>query len=132
MLICWSEARRLVEQSLIILDGGNQCVPYSSFAGVLPCKTSKDRTSTSLDGWKLILCRWEFGIQLPGIFLCLCIAYISIPNDLGLTTGTKRKTLWEAMKVFDFKGSILLTTTITSLILGLVEPLTPSIYLTTG
>ncbi|EPE28449.1 MFS general substrate transporter [Glarea lozoyensis ATCC 20868] len=65
-------------------------------------------------GW-----RWEFGIQLPGLLTCLSIAILSVPHDLGLAKGVKRKTLWEAMKVFDFKGSLLLTTTITSLILGL-------------
>lgn len=67
-------------------------------------------------GW-----RWEFGIQVPAILLCLVGAYVTVPNRLGLLDGTKQKTLWEAMKVFDFKGSILLTTAITFLILGLVS-----------
>jgi hypothetical protein len=52
------------------------------------------------------------------------MAYFTVPNDLGLAKGVESKTLWEAMKVFDFKGSLLLTTTITSLILGLVSLLT--------
>ena len=67
-------------------------------------------------GW-----RWEFGIQLPALFICLMVACFTVPNDLGIGIGVERKTLWEAMKVFDFKGSILLTTTITALILGLVS-----------
>jgi hypothetical protein len=33
----------------------------------------------------------------------------------------KQKTVWEAMTVFDFKGSILLTTSVTCFILGIVS-----------
>ncbi|CAG8955925.1 hypothetical protein HYFRA_00008778 [Hymenoscyphus fraxineus] len=65
-------------------------------------------------GW-----RWEFGVQLPALFACLCIACFTVPKDLGLPEGVQTKSLWEAMKVFDYKGSILLTTSITFLILGL-------------
>ncbi|KAG0652500.1 putative transporter [Hyphodiscus hymeniophilus] len=65
-------------------------------------------------GW-----RWEFGIQVPSLFICLLIAWFTIPRNLGLAEGVKQKTLLEAMKLFDFKGSILLTTSITSLILGI-------------
>lgn len=67
-------------------------------------------------GW-----RWEFGIQIPALVACLCIACFTVPRDLGLANGVERKSLWEAMKVFDLKGSILLTTSITFLILGLVS-----------
>ena len=73
-------------------------------------------------GW-----RWEFGMQVPALVFCLVIACLFIPRKLGLAEGVKKKTLWEAMKVFDFQGSILLTTSITFLILGLVSsPLFPT------
>ncbi|RDL30719.1 uncharacterized protein BP5553_10064 [Venustampulla echinocandica] len=65
-------------------------------------------------GW-----RWEFGIQLPILTACLCVAIFTVPDDLGLEAGMQKKTVWEAMKVFDYKGSILLTTSVTFLILGL-------------
>lgn len=64
-------------------------------------------------GW-----RWEFGVQVPAILLCLVAIIILVPNDLGLVG--KRETFMEAMRVFDFKGSILLTASTTFLILGLV------------
>lgn len=67
-------------------------------------------------GW-----RWEFGIQIPFLIICLLISWFTIPRNLGLAEGVKQKTLLEAMKVFDFKGSILLTTSITFLILGIVS-----------
>lgn len=69
-------------------------------------------------GW-----RWEFGIQVPMLALVLCIVCVAIPRKLGLAEGVQKKTLWEAMKVFDIKGSLLLTTSITFLILGLVSGL---------
>jgi predicted MFS family arabinose efflux permease len=65
-------------------------------------------------GW-----RWEFGVQVPAILLCLASAIMLIPTDLGVQD--KRETFMEAMKAFDFKGSILLTTSTTFLILGLVS-----------
>lgn len=65
-------------------------------------------------GW-----RWEFGVQVLPLLLCVVLAAISIPNDLGLVG--KRQTFWEALKVFDFRGSILLTTSTTFLVLGLVS-----------
>ncbi|KAH8201120.1 hypothetical protein TruAng_004747 [Truncatella angustata] len=63
-------------------------------------------------GW-----RWEFGVQVPAIILCLVAAIALIPADIGLLG--KRDTFMEAMRAFDFKGSILLTTSTTFLILGL-------------
>ncbi|POS83476.1 hypothetical protein EPUL_004470, partial [Erysiphe pulchra] len=65
-------------------------------------------------GW-----RWEFGIQIPVLLACLCIACIAIPNNLGLAEGNSDKSLLEAVKVFDYKGSMLLTLSTTFLILGL-------------
>jgi MFS family permease len=75
-------------------------------------------------GW-----RWEFGVQVPAIAICLVIATLTMPRKLGLAKGIEKKSLWEAMKVFDFKGSLLLTTSITVLILGLVRPSPSSILL---
>ncbi|CZR52654.1 related to multidrug resistance protein fnx1 [Phialocephala subalpina] len=65
-------------------------------------------------GW-----RWLFGIQVPMLMLVLCIVCLVVPRKLGLAQGVAKKSLLEAMKVFDFKGSFLLTTSITFLILGL-------------
>jgi hypothetical protein len=58
---------------------------------------------------------------VPAIGLCLVIALLTIPADLGLSKGAEQKSVIEAMKLFDFKGSILLTTSITFLILALVS-----------
>ncbi|OBR12572.1 Major facilitator superfamily transporter [Colletotrichum higginsianum IMI 349063] len=63
-------------------------------------------------GW-----RWEFGVQVPPLILCCVIAVIAVPSDLGLVG--KRETFVQALKAFDFKGSILLTTSITFFVLGL-------------
>ncbi|KAI0843079.1 MFS general substrate transporter [Hypoxylon sp. FL0890] len=63
-------------------------------------------------GW-----RWEFGIQVFPIVICFIVAFFGIPNDLGLQN--KQQTFMEGMKTFDFRGSILLTTSTTFLILGL-------------
>ena len=65
-------------------------------------------------GW-----RWEFGIQVPPILLTLAVTAWVIPRDLGVQG--KRESLFEAAKAFDFAGSLLLTTSITFLILGLVS-----------
>ncbi|KAG9246571.1 major facilitator superfamily transporter [Calycina marina] len=65
-------------------------------------------------GW-----RWEFGIQVPFLVICLVGACITIPKRLGLKDNVQQNTLWEAMKVFDYQGSMLLSLGITFLILGL-------------
>jgi len=67
-------------------------------------------------GW-----RWEFGIQLFPMALCLVTAYFSMPADLGLQSGKKKESLVQALRGFDTKGSITLTTSVTFLILGLVS-----------
>ncbi|CZR63495.1 related to multidrug resistance protein fnx1 [Phialocephala subalpina] len=67
------------------------------------------------DGWGW---QWEFWIQLPFLVVCLCLALWTIPNELGIANNVE-KSLWEAMKTFDYMGSLLLTTAITFLILGL-------------
>ncbi|OTB07504.1 hypothetical protein M426DRAFT_71627 [Hypoxylon sp. CI-4A] len=63
-------------------------------------------------GW-----RWEFGIQVFPIVLCFVVASFGIPRELGLQN--RHQTFREGMKTFDFKGSVLLTTSTTFLILGL-------------
>ncbi|KAI0200174.1 MFS general substrate transporter [Astrocystis sublimbata] len=68
-------------------------------------------------GW-----RWEFGIQLAPLAVCMATAAIGMPADLGLQKqedGETRQTLVQALRGFDFKGSALLTTSTTFLILGL-------------
>lgn len=64
-------------------------------------------------GW-----RWEFGVQVPPLLLCIGIAAVTIPSELGLRSS-KRETFGQVMKSFDFRGSFLLTSAITFLILGL-------------
>jgi hypothetical protein len=49
----------------------------------------------------------------------MVVAWIAIPDDLGIQG--QRKSVWQALKEFDFRGSLLLTTAITSVILGLVS-----------
>lgn len=65
-------------------------------------------------GW-----RAEFGIQVPPLLLCVGIAVVTIPGDLGFHSQAHKETVLEAMRQFDFRGSFLLTTAITFLILGL-------------
>ncbi|RKF55129.1 putative transporter [Golovinomyces cichoracearum] len=65
-------------------------------------------------GW-----RWEFGIQVPTLVICLIVALINLPSHLGLAEGVEKKSLLEAIRIFDYQGSILLTTSTTFLILGL-------------
>lgn len=65
-------------------------------------------------GW-----RWEFGVQVPPVLLCMGIAMVTIPEDLGIQG--ERKRVWQALREFDAKGSLLLTTSITFFILGLVS-----------
>ena len=67
-------------------------------------------------GW-----RWEFGIQIPLLVILFTGACFTTPRDLGLGAGVTRIGLWEALKLFDYRGSFLLTTSTTFLILGLVR-----------
>jgi hypothetical protein len=67
-------------------------------------------------GW-----RWEFGVQVPFLCGCLLLCIFAIPNNLGLEAGVKNESLKEAMKKFDYVGSLMLTTSVTALILGLVS-----------
>ncbi|KAL7937893.1 MFS general substrate transporter [Trichoderma chlorosporum] len=63
-------------------------------------------------GW-----RWEFGVQVPAILLCLAVVVLVIPDDIGLKGPRKR--VWDALGEFDFRGSVLLTVSTTTAILGL-------------
>ncbi|KAK1989610.1 MFS general substrate transporter [Colletotrichum falcatum] len=63
-------------------------------------------------GW-----RWVFFCQVPPLIVCCFIAVIAVPSDLGLSG--KRETFVEALRAFDFKGSVLLTTSVTFFVLGL-------------
>ncbi|KIN00412.1 hypothetical protein OIDMADRAFT_55005 [Oidiodendron maius Zn] len=65
-------------------------------------------------GW-----RWEFGVQVPLLAIALVMACFTTPQRLGLQEGAQQKTVMEAMKLFDFKGSVLLTSSITFFILGI-------------
>ncbi|KAG6007520.1 hypothetical protein E4U21_005821 [Claviceps maximensis] len=64
-------------------------------------------------GW-----RWEFGVQVPALLLCLAVSAVAIPDDLGVPAGD-RKSMWAALREFDTKGSLLLTMSVSFLILGL-------------
>lgn len=66
-------------------------------------------------GW-----RWEFGVQVPILVSCLVVAILTIPSDLGLA-GKSGQTLREAMRAFDFMGSLLMSTSVAFLVLGLVS-----------
>ncbi|KAK2034470.1 major facilitator superfamily transporter [Colletotrichum zoysiae] len=63
-------------------------------------------------GWRMV-----FAVQILPLIICCIIAVVAVPNDLGL--AGKRETFVEALRAFDFKGSILLTTSITFFVLGL-------------
>ncbi|KAI1121912.1 major facilitator superfamily domain-containing protein [Nemania abortiva] len=91
-------------QSVINVTYGIAAASGAAFGGLL---------ADSL-GW-----RWEFGVQLVPLALCLTVAVLSMPSDLGLQEGRERQTLMQALRGFDFKGSILLSTSITFLLLGL-------------
>ncbi|KJZ79758.1 hypothetical protein HIM_00472 [Hirsutella minnesotensis 3608] len=63
-------------------------------------------------GW-----RWEFGVQIPPMLLCLGVSAVAIPSDLGI--AGERVGIWRALREFDAKGSLLLTSSVSFLILGL-------------
>jgi len=65
-------------------------------------------------GW-----RWEFGVQVPLLVGCLALSMVIVPADLGLY-GREQKPLGEVMRNFDLRGSILMASSVTCLIIGLV------------
>lgn len=68
-------------------------------------------------GW-----RWEFGIQIPLLAVTFAGACLTTPRNLGLGAGVTKNGFWNALKLFDYRGSLLLTTSVTFLVLGLVSP----------
>ncbi|TFB03418.1 hypothetical protein CCMA1212_004386 [Trichoderma ghanense] len=64
-------------------------------------------------GW-----RGEFAVQVAPILLCAAVAFLVIPDDIGLG-GKPRRRVWDALGEFDFWGSVVLTVATTSAILGL-------------
>lgn len=67
-------------------------------------------------GW-----RWEFGIQVPAIALCVAVAFFSTPPELGpmLYKAQVSQTFTSTLLSFDLTGSALLTSSVTFLILAL-------------
>ncbi|PHH64805.1 hypothetical protein CDD81_3871 [Ophiocordyceps australis] len=63
-------------------------------------------------GW-----RWEFGVQIPPLLVCLCISALALPPELG--KSGESTTVWQALQAFDARGSVLLTLAVCFLILGL-------------
>ncbi|KAK8052033.1 major facilitator superfamily domain-containing protein [Apiospora rasikravindrae] len=63
-------------------------------------------------GW-----RWEFGVQVFPLVGCFALAACTMPADLGLYV--ERETFVEAVKAFDWPGTVLLTGSTMFLILGL-------------
>ncbi|KAI1811747.1 MFS general substrate transporter [Poronia punctata] len=100
---CMPIERRGPYQSCINIVYGVAAASGAAFGGIM----------ADTLGW-----RWEFGIQLFPLALCLITAYFSMPDDLGLQSG-RGQTLMQALRGFDIKGSVLLTTSVTFLILGL-------------
>ena len=66
-------------------------------------------------GW-----RAAFGVQLPFIFAYGCLAVLLTPVNLGPNLARSQgKSVFEALKSFDFSGAVALTICLTSLILGI-------------
>lgn len=66
-------------------------------------------------GW-----RWEFGIQVPPLLLCLALTATYLPPKLGpCLFDTQDTSLLETLRKFDISGSLLLTFSVTCLVLGL-------------
>ncbi|RCI09585.1 hypothetical protein L249_4121 [Ophiocordyceps polyrhachis-furcata BCC 54312] len=63
-------------------------------------------------GW-----RWEFGIQVPPMLLCLGVSAVVMPSGLGV--AEEGVGVWRALRSFDTRGSLLLTACVSFLILGL-------------
>ena len=67
-------------------------------------------------GW-----RWDFSIQIPLLAVAFAGACLTTQRDLGLGAGVSKNGLLDALKLFDYRGSLLLTTSVTFLVLGLVS-----------
>ncbi|KAL9109535.1 MAG: hypothetical protein Q9227_005870 [Pyrenula ochraceoflavens] len=64
--------------------------------------------------------RGAFYVQLPPIFILLILAAVTIPSGLGPNLAeTQSKTAWQAMKTFDYAGSLFLALAVSFFILGI-------------
>ncbi|KAK4647239.1 uncharacterized protein QC761_0027280 [Podospora bellae-mahoneyi] len=63
-------------------------------------------------GW-----RWEFGVQVPVLIICVGVSGLVIPGDLGLY-GKQKVTIQQALREFDFWGAATLAGSVTGLVLG--------------
>lgn len=66
-------------------------------------------------GW-----RWEFGVQVPPLLLCLLIAIVAVPEHLGFQHDGDGD-VWKSLRRFDYRGSLLLSTAMIFFVLGLVS-----------
>lgn len=63
--------------------------------------------------------RWIFSIQLPVMFLCCVISAAAIPSTLGIQNNGK--SIWCTIRGFDMAGSVSLSGSVASLVMGLVR-----------
>ncbi|OJI99691.1 hypothetical protein ASPVEDRAFT_39068 [Aspergillus versicolor CBS 583.65] len=63
-------------------------------------------------GW-----RWEFGVQVPPLLICLGIVGVVIPDNLGVVG--EREPVEKVIREFDAPGAFLLTLAVSTLIFGL-------------
>jgi hypothetical protein len=78
-------------------------------------------------GW-----RWEFGIQVPPLLLCLAAAIAVIPADLGRAESGAGADVMGSLRAFDFAGSVLLTVAVTCFVLGLVSRSSMHLFINMG
>lgn len=79
-------------------------------------------SGAALGGWLCDSLGWRsaFGIQIPLIAVCFIMAFMFTPSHLGpMLVTTTEGGAWEAMKSFDYLGSVSLSLTVTSLIFAL-------------
>ncbi|KAM7198580.1 major facilitator superfamily transporter [Naviculisporaceae sp. PSN 640] len=111
--------RRGVFQSWINVSFGMGSMSGAALGGVL----------ADYLGW-----RWEFGIQVPLLLVGLVVSCLTVPGKLGFLEGNgngignggevkgtenRNKGFKEAMRSFDFTGSVLMSSGVTFLVLGL-------------
>ncbi|KAH0593195.1 hypothetical protein MHUMG1_08917 [Metarhizium humberi] len=94
--------RRGIYQSYLSIVFGIGCALGAALGGTM---------AESL-GW-----RWEFAVQIPPMLLCVGMAALTIPGDLGISGESQ--TVVETIREFDTTGSFLLTLAVSFLILGL-------------
>ena len=121
--ICGLGAGGALSMGAIILS---DLVPLETRGGYLACLNLSYGVGSSLGaalggflaetlGW-----RWEFGIQVPAVFLCVLVAYFTTPSELGpMLCKETSQTFVETLLGFDLAGSTLLTSSVTFLILAL-------------